>query len=104
MNEQPYFHVTHDARDVQEAEKLGISRYLLAGNDTVVCCSKCGRKEALTFENGLKNGWSKCCGGLTMPIIYIRGKTTVENALSQVMTGIPILCSIRRSSWYTPKN
>jgi transcription elongation factor Elf1 len=45
-------------------------RTLLAGNDTVVRCPKCGRTQALLFKNGLKNGWLTCCGGLTMPIIF----------------------------------
>jgi len=40
------------------------------GQDTVVECPKCGRRQYLKFANGLKNGWSKCCGGYTMPIIY----------------------------------
>ena len=38
------------------------------GNDTTVQCKKCGRKQHLMFANGLKNGWSQCCG-YTMPII-----------------------------------
>lgn len=36
--------------------------------DTVVQCKKCGRKQYLSFVNGLKNGWDKCCG-YTMSII-----------------------------------
>ena len=40
------------------------------GDDTVVRCEKCGRTQYLKFENGLMNGWSKCCNGMTMPIIY----------------------------------
>lgn len=39
------------------------------GNDTVVQCKKCGRTQYLKFANGLKNGWSKCCG-YTMPIVF----------------------------------
>lgn len=38
-------------------------------NDTVVRCPKCGRTQYLKFSNGLRNGWSICCG-YTMPIIY----------------------------------
>lgn len=38
------------------------------GYDTTVQCKNCGRKEHLNFINGLKNGWSKCCG-YTMPIV-----------------------------------
>jgi len=79
----PHSSKTHSARDIKEAEKLGISRFLLAGNDTVVRCPECGRTQGLTFENGLKNGWSKCCG-LTMPIIYIHGKKIVENAVASI--------------------
>lgn len=50
-----------------------------AGYDTVVGCKKCGRKQHLNFIWGLVNGWSKCCGGHTMPIL----KTTVD--IKQVM-------------------
>jgi hypothetical protein len=61
-------------KNMSEVEKklkeLKINPRLLAGNDTVVRCPKCGRTQALLFKNGLKNGWSTCCGGLTMPIIY----------------------------------
>lgn len=46
---------------------------ILRGYYTVVQCKKCGRKQYLQFANGLKNGWSKCCG-YTMPII----KTTAN--------------------------
>jgi hypothetical protein len=82
---KPYSNKTQNARDLKKAEKLGINRFLLAGNDTVVRCPKCGRTQALTFENGLENGWSTCCGGLTMPIVYIRGKNTVEKAIANIM-------------------
>lgn len=37
--------------------------------DTTVECKKCGKKQYLMFANGLKNGWSKCCG-YTMPIVH----------------------------------
>jgi hypothetical protein len=48
------------------------------GHDTVVQCKKCGRKQFLDFINGLKNGWSSCCGQ-TMPIL----KTTAN--VSEIM-------------------
>ena len=51
------------------------------GHDTVVQCKKCGRKQYLDFINGLKNGWSQCCGQ-TMPIL----KTTAN--IPQVMKEI----------------
>lgn len=54
----------------EKLKKLNINPRLLHGNDTVVRCPKCGRTQALLFKNGLKNGWSTCCGGFTMPIIY----------------------------------
>jgi hypothetical protein len=38
--------------------------------DCIVQCPKCGRTQYLEFKNGLANGWSKCCSGLTMPIIW----------------------------------
>ena len=86
QNRKPYNEKTQNARDLAEAEKLGISRFLLAGDDTVVRCPKCGRTQGLSFENGLRNGWSTCCGGLTMPIIYIRGKKTVEKAVASIVS------------------
>ena len=46
--------------------KKNLARF---GNDTVVQCKKCGRTQYLKFKNGLKYGWSKCCG-YTMPIVY----------------------------------
>ena len=42
---------------------------LLKDYDTIVQCKKCFKKQYLRFVNGLKNGWSQCCG-YTMPIIY----------------------------------
>jgi len=39
------------------------------GYDTIVECKKCGKRQYLMFANGLKNGWSKCCG-VTMSIVY----------------------------------
>jgi DNA polymerase/3'-5' exonuclease PolX len=49
--------------------------------DTLVQCSKCGRKQWLRFASGLKNGWSKCCGGLTMPII--KTKANIRKAVQE---------------------
>ena len=57
------------------------------GDDTVVRCPKCGRTQTLKFENGLRNGWSKCCGGFTMPIIYILDKEkTIDHAVSSIVS------------------
>lgn len=42
--------------------KMKKSKINMHGNDTMVECSKCGRREFLMFANGLKNGWTKCCG------------------------------------------
>ena len=39
------------------------------GDDVVVRCKHCDRTQYLTFENGLRNGWSECHSE-TMPIIY----------------------------------
>jgi len=50
------------------------------GNDTVVECKKCGRRQYLKFANGLKNGWSKCCG-YTMPIVFC--KANIEERLGK---------------------
>jgi len=54
------------------------------GGDTIVQCPKCKRTEYLQFKNGLKNGWSKCCNGLTMPIIY--QEANIDNALKQIVS------------------
>jgi len=54
------------------------------GYDTVVGCKKCGRRQFLNFANGLKNGWSECCGE-AMPII----KTTA-NIEQEIKKVIPI--------------
>ena len=50
--------------------------------DTVVQCKKCGKKQYLMFVNGLKNGWSKCCGE-TMPII--EHHADIEEAVKQII-------------------
>jgi hypothetical protein len=56
------------------------------GNDTVVRCPKCGRTQYLLFRNGLKNGWDKCCGNLTMPVIYISNMPkTVHDSMKEVI-------------------
>lgn len=47
------------------------------GYDTVVECRKCGHREYLDFANGLKNGWSECCGE-TMPIIKTTANIELE--------------------------
>lgn len=52
------------------------------GYDTVVQCKKCGRKQFLDFVNGLKNGWSKCCGE-TMPILKTTANT--DKAVKEAM-------------------
>jgi len=49
--------------------------------DTTVQCKKCGKKQHLNFANGLKNGWSKCCG-YTMPII--RCTANIEEAVKSL--------------------
>jgi hypothetical protein len=38
--------------------------------DCIVQCPKCNRTQYLEFKNGLKNGWSTCCGGYTMTIVW----------------------------------
>jgi hypothetical protein len=54
------------------------------GNDTVVRCPKCGRTQYLKFENGLRNGWSKCCG-LTMPIVFLSKENLIEDAIGNIV-------------------
>jgi len=55
--------------------------------DTIVQCKKCGRKQYLRFANGLKNGWSKCCG-YTMSIIQCNAniEEAVKETIVQTMT------------------
>ena len=53
------------------------------GDDTVVRCKKCGRTQYLKFKNGLINGWSKCCDGLTMPIIY--HEANIDKAVEEIV-------------------
>lgn len=55
------------------------------GCDTVVQCKKCGRKQFLDFANGLKNGWSKCCGE-TMSIL--KTVADVERETSKALDNI----------------
>lgn len=55
----------------------------LHGYDCIVQCPKCGRTQYLEFKNGLKNGWSKCCGEFTMPIIW--QDANIEKAVSNIV-------------------
>ena len=65
---------------------LYILQLTRTGNDTVVRCPKCGRTQYLRFSNGLRNGWSKCCGGLTMPIIFIQKQAkTIDGAVKEIV-------------------
>ena len=52
--------------------------------DTIVQCRTCGRKQYLMFANGLKNGWSRCCGS-TMPILQC--KADIDKAVRQLVLG-----------------
>lgn len=72
--------------------------YVSAGCDTVVECKKCGRRQHLNFVNGLKNGWSKCCG-YTMPIIYIKNNDVakvVENSVKALFA--PMSDALKRTA------
>lgn len=51
-------------------------------HDTIVECQKCGRRQHLDFVNGLKNGWSKCCG-YTMPIVHCTAD--INKAMKEAM-------------------
>jgi hypothetical protein len=51
--------------------------------DCIVQCPKCQRTQYLQFKNGLKNGWSSCCGGLTMPILW--QEVDIEKAVSAII-------------------
>lgn len=52
------------------------------GNDTVCKCFKCGRIQYLNFSDGLKNGWSRCCGGLAMTMVYM--DTDIDKTVSSI--------------------
>jgi len=55
------------------------------GCDTIVECGKCGRRQHLEFVNGLRNGWSKCCG-YTMSIVHIENMDeVVENSVKAIV-------------------
>lgn len=56
------------------------------GYDCIVQCPKCSRMQYLEFKNGLKNGWSTCCGGLTMPIIW--QEADIDKAVLNILSGI----------------
>ena len=64
------------------ATKKQIKRMRRLGDDTIVQCEYCGRTQYLKFVNGLRNGWSRCCHGLTMPIIY--HEADVEKAVKEI--------------------
>jgi hypothetical protein len=53
------------------------------GYDCIVQCPVCKRTQYLEFKNGLKNGWSTCCKGYTMPIIW--QEANIEAAVSGIV-------------------
>ena len=59
-------------------------RMIEMGYNTAVRCKKCGKIQYLEFKNGLKNGWSKCCGE-TMPII--KTIANIEKATKEAIFG-----------------
>ena len=67
-----------------KATKQQIEMMRRYGNDTIVQCPKCKRTQYLQFKNGLKNGWNKCCNGLTMPIIY--QEANIDKAIKQIVS------------------
>jgi len=69
-------------------------------HDTVVECKKCGRRQHLDFVNGLKNGWSKCCG-YTMPIVHCTadiGEATKKSIKKQFPATLSIGKKIGKAS------
>jgi len=67
-----------------------LKRKIEADYDTTVQCPKCGRKEHLQFVNGLKNGWSKCCG-YTMTIV----RCTAD--IDKAVRSLPITVSLEKA-------
>lgn len=53
------------------------------GYDCIVQCPKCGRTQYVEFRNGLRNGWSTCCGGLTMPIVW--HNANIDKAIGEII-------------------
>lgn len=58
------------------------------GCDTVVECKKCGKREYLDFANGLKNGWSECCGEV---MIIIKTTANIDKAVEKTVKPIKVL-------------
>lgn len=54
------------------------------GHDTVVQCKKCGRKQYLDFINGMKNGWSKCCGET---MLLLKTTADIEQSVRKALFG-----------------
>jgi len=67
-----------------------LRRKIEADNDTTVQCLKCGKKQHLQFVNGLKNGWSKCCG-YTMPIVHCTAN------IEEAVRSLPITLSLEKA-------
>lgn len=66
-----------------------IKKHMIHANyDTAVGCPKCGRIQYLYFKYGLKNGWSRCCDGKTMPIIMTIADVAKE--ADQLFSGIDV--------------
>jgi hypothetical protein len=54
------------------------------GHDTVVQCKKCGRKQYLEFINGMKNGWSKCCGET---MLLLKTTADMKQVIHELLSG-----------------
>ena len=67
-----------------EERRVGHGRMsFLDDYDTIVECPKCGKRQHLMFYYGLKNGWSKCCGDYTMPIVEC--KADIKEAIKRIV-------------------
>lgn len=67
------------------------------GYDTTVQCEKCGTKQHLNFENGLKNGWSECCGKI-MPIIACTAN--IDEAVKKIFPPLKLkMCRVGKHEY-----
>lgn len=84
---------TKAVKDIRKGEKMKreeLKRKIESEYDTTVQCPKCGRKQHLQFVNGLKNGWSKCCG-YTMPIVSCTAN------IEEAIRSLPITVSFEKA-------
>jgi len=81
----------------QEVERFK-ENFARFGNDTAVRCFSCGRTQYLNFADGLRNGWSKCCGGYTMTVVYMN--TDIDKAVGSIEVNLRLTRLMRIRNIY----